>query len=101
MIILDHPDLLKELTEHYPGIASFFGLVVYVFIIHVFPYLKHRLNKKNGNPGNPGNHSERLRDCESALAANEARWEAQHDVNKRLEKNISRIHERIDKLIER
>jgi len=98
MIILDHPDLFKELTEHYPGIASLFGLVTYVFVVHVLPYLKHKW--RSGNPGNPGNHKlpDRVLDCEKAIAGNSARWEAQFEVNKRLEKNIARIHERIDDL---
>ncbi len=95
MIILDHPELLKELTEHYPGVASFFGLVAYVFVVHVLPYLKHKW--RGNNPGNPGNHKlpERLLDCEKAVAGNAARWEAQIEFNKRLDKRIDRIHDRL------
>lgn len=92
-MIAEH-ELLKGLAGHSPGIASFVGLVLYILLRELaLPYYRRKHN-------NPGNHSlaERVLDCEAACTRSETRWEAQGNFNKRMEKHVEKIYERIEKV---
>ena len=111
-MILDHEWMAAaaDLVEHGPGIVSgVIGVVLYALIRDGLPrYKRWRENSANpGNPGNPGNHSiaKRVLACEAgigevreACARADERWKAQADHNKRMEKHIEKIYERIDKV---
>lgn len=86
----------KGFAEHSPGIASFVALVLYILLRDGIPYYRRR---RNGGH-NPGNHllAERVLACEAACTRSETRWEAQLNFNKRMEKHVEKIYERIDKV---
>ncbi len=94
---------LKGLAEHSPGIvSSVVGLVLYILLRDGLPWYRRR---RNGGH-NPGNHNlaARLLACETSInevkescTRTETLWEGQKEFNKRMEKHIEKIYERIDK----
>ena len=109
-MILDHEwlALAAGLAEHSPGIvSSVIGIVIYALLRDGLPAFIAYRRRRNGNPGNPdnSNSAERLLACEGAInevkkscTRTETLWEGQKEFNKRMEKHIEKIYERIEKV---
>ena len=112
-MIADHQWLAaaSNLVEHSPGIvSSVIGIVIYALLRDGLPAFTAYRRRRNGghNPGNPGNNyllSGRLLACETSInevkescTRTETLWEGQKEFNKRMEKHIEKIYERIDKV---
>jgi len=105
-MILDHEWMAaaiaagNALTEHGTGNLSLGGLILWILIREVLPALR----RKRNNPGN-SSLSERvlaleggIGEVKEACARADERWIAQAEHNKRMEKQVEKIYERIDKV---
>ena len=113
-MIADHQWLAaaSNLVEHSPGIvSSVVGIVIYALLRDGLPRLRRWRYERNGHTGNPGHNpgnglaAKRLHECELAIgklndftSRADERWKAQGEHNKRMEKHIEKIYERIDKV---
>ncbi len=106
-MILDHQWLAaaSNLVEHSPGIvSSVIGIVIYALLRDGLPAFTAYRRRRNGNPGN-SNSAGRLLACETSIdevkescTRTETLWEGQKEFNKRMEKHVEKIYERIDKV---
>ena len=98
------------ILDHTPGmITSIVALVIYALIRDGFPrYKRWRVERNGGNPGhNPGNSDlvQRVTACEADIgevkdfcSRADERWKSQAEHNKRMEKHVEKIYERIEKV---